>query len=138
MSRSQSSDAIYRLCLLTLMVVLVLYLALVILPFFAYGLHLQPAHLIVGGNFDPKDLPLFDYRSDLGSFIRIVAVIVVATAPVWALGFGGVLTVTLLRGWKRLTVNQRRLTILVLLAGAGLTIFTLSPLGRLMLVWFFD
>ena len=135
---SQSSDAIYRLCLLTLMAVLVLYVALVILPFFAYGLHLQPAHLVAGGSFDPKDFPLFNYRSTSGSLMRMVAVIVVATSPIWLLGFGGVLTVTLARGWKRLTVNQRRLTIIVLLAGAGMTLFTLSPLGRLMLIWFFD
>lgn len=138
MAQSQINHALYRLCLITLFIVLVLYLGLVILPFFAYGLHLQPAHLIVGGSFDPKDLPLYDYRSNLGSLIRIVSVIVVATVPIWALGFGGVLTVTLVRNWARLGQNQRRLAAFVLLAGLCLTVFTLSPLGRLMLVWFFD
>jgi hypothetical protein len=138
MLQSRSSDAIYRLCIMTLIVVLVLYVGLVILPFFAYGLHLQSPSDIYGGSFDPQGFPLYDYRSNLGSLIRIVSVIVVVTAPIWMLGFGSVLTLTLARNWARLEQNQRRLAMLVLLAGTGVTVFTLSPLGRLILVWFFD
>ena len=46
-----------RLFMPLLLLVSGLYLLLTITPFFLLGLHLQPAHLVVGGYFDPKGLP---------------------------------------------------------------------------------
>lgn len=59
-----------------LALVLLSYLAIVLLPFFAYGMHLQDPVQVAGGSFDPKGYPLFRSGTLMGEALHFVALLI--------------------------------------------------------------
>lgn len=119
----------YRFYTVTLLLTVILYLLLVILPFFAYGLHLQPAIEVAHGSFDPKDYPL--YASGVTFFV-------ITCGYLWLVAAGIILGFTLIRYWRRLPVRQRRFGMIAVFASASLLVFIGTPTVRLILQWLMD
>lgn len=109
---------------------------LVILPFFVFGLHLQPGNLVSQGMFDPKGYPL--YSTNLGSILLMLTYVVMLTAPVWGLTLSLASALTLRKQWIDLRLNQRIVGATAILAGTALLLFPLSPLGRIVYLWLLD
>lgn len=61
---------IYRFCTSTLLAIPLAYGLFVVVPFFAMGLHLQPAELVTGGAFDPGSMPF--YITPVGQMIHLI------------------------------------------------------------------
>lgn len=122
----------YRFYSVSLLLTITLYALLIILPFYAYGLHLQPTVLVANGAFDPKGYPL--YASPIG----YAASFVTAWGYLWLIAAGIILAFTLVRYWPRLRISQRRLGTFVVIASAALLVFIGTPPGRLILQWLLD
>lgn len=130
--------AFYRFCMIASLASIVIYVLLVVAPFFIYGIHQQPHNQIIGGRFDPKGYWLFDYQTTIGSFLNILAVSVMVTSPIWSVGFGLIFGIGFVRLWGWQFATQHRLITLCLLLNIGVLWFTFTPLGRLILAWHMD
>jgi hypothetical protein len=108
-----------------------------VVPFFALGLHLQPANLVRGGMFDPKGYPMYG-DGTYGSILSMATISVLLIGPIWEMVFGGTLTVTLARYWSFFPRRQRLFGILVAAVSLGMIAFIFSPLGRLIMTWRMD
>ena len=107
-------------------------------PFFAYGLHLQPAAQVAGGAFDPKGFPLYDPGTLPGAAVHLLVIPVIVVIPFWTVGFGTLLAFTLGRYWFVFAARQRRLGMLAIILSAGLFVLFFSPFIRILLAWFMD
>lgn len=121
---------------LTLIVVVAAFVWLIFVPFYAYGLHLKPASMVAGGNFDPKDFPV--YNSTIGCYVRLLSMIVALLTPLWIAGFGSLLSITLVRYWVVIAERQRVYSLVALSLAFGLLVFLFSPAGRVIMSWFMD
>lgn len=121
---------------LTLIVVVAAFVWLIFVPFYAYGLHLKPAAMVAGGNFDPKGFPV--YYSTIGCYIRLLSMIVALLTPLWIAGFGSLLGITLVRYWVVIPARQRAYSLVALSLASGLMVFLSSPVGRVIVSWFWD
>ncbi len=128
----------YRLGIILLLTIIAIYLGLVIAPFFIYGVNQQPYFEVIGGVFDPKGYPLFDYNTDFGSILHLAAILMIVIAPAWSIIFGGVLSLHLVRYWRWLLKSERRFRVAILLVNLALLAFMFSPLGRLIIIWHMD
>jgi len=128
----------YRFCTGSLFLFLSAFVALLIVPFYAYGLHLQPAAYVMGGSFDPKGFPLYDPGTLIGAAVHMLAVLAIVITPVWTAGFGTLLAFTMGRYWFIFAARQRRLGLLAVALSAGLFVLFFSPPGRMLLAWFMD
>jgi hypothetical protein len=113
------------------------YVLLVIFPFFALGLHLQPENMVRGGMFDPKGYAMYG-DGTYGNILSLATIVVLLIAPIWELVFGGALVVTLGRYWPFFPPRQRLIGLVAMLVSVGVTGFIFSPLGRLIMVWRMD
>lgn len=109
---------------------------LTIIPFFAYGIHMQPINRIFDGAFDPKFYPL--YSGAIGEPLHFVVLLFILFAPVY-----GAVTSILLCWWltrNRITLNsvQRIVSLVALTAAGSLILFCLTPLGRAFYMWMGD
>lgn len=113
---------------------LLLYLSLIILPFFAYGLHLQPSSAVAGGGFDPKDLPL--YQGSIGSLLRILGIIGLLSLPL----IGIIAPILALPQLVRhpLQLLRQRSVIVTLLIYAISLLFYFSQYGWVIRQWYMD
>jgi hypothetical protein len=118
----------HRFCVISILTGEVLYLTLIILPFFAYGLHLEDPN--------PKYFPIF--CTPLGAWLRFAGVYTLALFPVWNTFFGLRLLFSAGRNWRRWVKGQRRLVLGTLAASTALMAFIFSPAGQLMMKWYMD
>lgn len=116
----------------SLLLTAVIYILLIILPFYVYGLHQQPVELVRGGNFDPKGYPL--YASALGW----AAFVVLVCGSIWMAGGGLALASVLARKGRHLPTGQRLLGAAAVFASASTLVFMISPWGWLIVVWLMD
>ncbi len=130
--------AFYRLCMIASLVCILIYMLLVIAPFFIHGIHQQPPNQVIGGRFDPKGYWPFDYRTSIGSFLNVLAIIVMATSPIWSAAFGLLFSVGFVRLWGWRFNAQRRLMTLCWLLNIAVLGFIFTPLGRLIIAWHMD
>ncbi len=130
--------AFYRLCMIASLVGILIYVLLVVAPFFVYGIHQQPHNQIIGGRFDPKGYWPFDYRTSIGEFLNVLAIMVMITSPIWSVGFGLIFGVGFVRLWGWRFTAQRRLITLCWFLNIAVLGFTFTPLGRLILAWHMD
>jgi hypothetical protein len=135
MYRVQKMLWVYTLALVSGAIVTVI---LGIVPFFAYGLHLEGPMQVAGGTFDPKNYPLFDYHSVLGSVTHAVALSAFATIPVWAIPCSAVLIFSLIRFRLQLSSRVQVVVWATVILGVGLSLFYFTPFGHLLLTWHAD
>lgn len=126
-----------RVCAAIICVSLVPYLAFVVLPFFAYGIHLLPSNLVAGGVFDPKGYPIYT-DAVFGAPLRLITLIALPITPALVIAFGGFLLMSLPRGLKRLTRAERVAGVLVISASLAFVVMAFSPLGMLIMRWHMD
>lgn len=130
--------AFYRFCMIASLISISIYVLLVIAPFFLYGIHQQPHNQIIGGRFDPKGYWLFDYRTTLGNLMNILAILVMATSPIWSAAFSFLFGVGFVRLWGWQFAAQRRLVTVCWLLNIAVLGFIFTPLGRLIIAWHMD
>jgi hypothetical protein len=111
---------------------------LVVLPFFALGLHLEPANAVRGGMFDPKGYAFYSSDQTYPNPLLILTILVMLVTPIWTVIWGSVAALTLGKYWRLLRGNQRFLGGLALLASVSLIAFVFSPFGRLVMTWLID
>lgn len=124
----------YYFSMAFLSVTALLYALLVIMPFYGYGLHQQPA--VVSGTFDPKGLPLFS--SGLGSLLLATAFAALLLFPMIYVALGSLSLAILLRQWQSITRRARLLGITLLCICSALMVFEFSPPGYLIWQWLLD
>jgi hypothetical protein len=124
----------YRFNITLPFIVGLIYVLLIVLPFYVYGLHLLPN--ADGGLYDPKGMPL--YSGGFGSSLRLIAILTMVLFPLTCVSFGGIGLLTLLRRWQALSRWERYMGIIVLSASVALLLFTVSPMGRVIGRWFMD
>ncbi|MBE0691448.1 MAG: hypothetical protein IH587_15120, partial [Anaerolineae bacterium] len=111
---------------------IVLFFVSIVAPFYALGLHLEPANLVAGGSFDPKDFAL------TGGWLRWLGFFTLMIAPLAVAISGGLIAIRLIKRGQQLPSRLRLYGVLGCAAALGLWLFILSPLGRLILAWFLD
>jgi hypothetical protein len=126
----------HRLILITLSGLVLVYLTLVIVPFFAYGLHHESLTAVRGGSFDPKDYPLFN--GDVGTWLHLLALLLLPLTPLVIVALGIRLVNHLRVNWSQLQKTVRISTLSMLLLSVALLAFMATPLGRTIYVWHFD
>jgi hypothetical protein len=134
---SLSFKRTFSYCLWAILMGAVVYALLIIFPFFALGLHLQPENMVRGGMFDPKGYAIYG-DGTYGNILSLATISVLLIAPIWELVFGGALVVTLGRYWPFFPRHQQRIGILAVMVSIGVIGFIFSPLGRLIMVWRMD
>lgn len=121
-----------------LSVTAVAYMLVIILPFFAYGLHLEDPARVAGGVFDPKGYPLFSSESNIGSWLHFIALLLLLVTPVAIVALGIRLAVSVKRHWRGWQTASRTGALTVLLVSAALFSFMWTPFGRVILAWHLD
>jgi len=121
---------------LALVILVAAFIWTIVVPFYAYGLHLEPSDSVAGGGFDPKGFPI--YNSEIGCLLRLFSILVLMIAPLWISIFGSLLGFTVVRFWAVLDIQQRRYGLAATSLGFGLLAFSFSPYGRVILGWFMD
>lgn len=109
------------------------FLALVVLPFFLYGLHLQTDPAILFRDFDPKDRFPYDFRP-----AYYVAALAAAFGPFASAPLAVVTPFTLALTWRTLGRTGRWAGLAMWLTGAATLLFLQTPLGHNVMVWFLD
>lgn len=109
------------------------FLGLVVLPFFLYGLHVQPDIMILSGAFDPKDrLPYVILP------VYYIATLAAAAGPYAAALLTLFTPVMLAFSWRTLGWSRRMAGLAVWATATATLLLLLSPLGRNILIWYFD
>lgn len=116
----------------------VVFLSLIVAPFFAYGLHLEDPALVSMGQFDPKGYPLFNGTTEIGCWLHLGALLLITTAPVAVIALGGRLVLEMRHHAHEWQGTFRAITITTVLMSAALIAFYYSPLGRVITAWHAD
>jgi len=118
--------------MLVIGIAIALFFASIVAPFYALGLHLEPANLVAGGSFDPKGFEL------TSGWLRLVGFLTLTLGPLAVTICGGVIAFRLIRRGEQLPSRWRTYAWISCAATIGLWLFIFSPLGRLILAWFLD
>lgn len=116
---------------------LIVNLLLIILPFFAYGLHQENLTHVTSGYFDPKGYAIFS-DAFAGGWLHILALIALPLTPILAVALGLWLVGDLKRNWHRLQATTRSLAVSAVVLSTALVAFLATPLGRAIVIWHFD
>ncbi|MCC6613095.1 MAG: hypothetical protein IT320_06420 [Anaerolineae bacterium] len=131
MTHTQTQSSITPF-MLVIGIAVALFLVSIVAPFYALGLHLEPANLVAGGSFDPKGFEL------TGGWLRMVGFLTLTLGPLAVAVCGGLIAFRLLRRGDQLPSRLRLYGVISCAAAIGLWLFIFSPLGRLILAWFLD
>ncbi len=126
-----------RSILIALGVTLTANLLLIILPFFAYGLHQQNLAQVTGGSFDPKGYLIFS-DAFAGGWLHFIALVLLPLTPVLLVAMGIRLIGDLRQNWRQLQATTRTFAVSSVLLSSALMAFLATPLGRAIVVWHFD
>lgn len=127
----------FAYCMWAVLLGSIVYTLLVVLPFFALGLHLQPENMVRGGVFDPKGYRMYG-DGTYASILMMLTYIVMLLGPIWQMVFGGSLFITMARFWPFFPPRQHRIGLLAIFVSIGAIGFIFSPLGRLIMTWWLD
>jgi hypothetical protein len=127
----------FRFCVRASVGVACIYFLLIVLPFFIFGLHLQQPDDIRRGLSPPGDYSIYHFDSPLGDLLRLVSFCVMFFAPLGEILFGGVLVLSFARRRIQLTIREGISGWLAAMVSIGLLLFTISPLGNLVTIWWF-
>lgn len=131
MTHTQSQSPIAPFMLM-IGVIIALFIASIVAPFYALGLHLEPANLVAGGSFDPKGFEL------TGGWLRLVGLLTLTLGPLAVTICAGIIAFRLIRSGGQLPARLRTYAWISCAAAIGLWLFIFSPMGRLILAWFLD
>jgi hypothetical protein len=121
----------------TLLTIFMLYCLLILLPYFYHQLNLLSSDSVNSGLYDPKGyLPFTDDVAGGVLYLLGLAIVVFGLPTVAATG--GVLTLTLRRHWRQFQQKQRLWGSAAVIAALLTLVITVSPLGRMVIVWFLD
>lgn len=126
----------YRRCNRSALLLSAAFALFVVMPFFALGLYREPAAAVAGGMFDPKGYPFF--QTTLGGWSRVAGFLAVLLAQIFLPLLGLRLLYSLLRRGRGWAPRQRWLGYISLLLVVTACAFLLSPLGRTIVLWYFD
>ncbi len=135
---SQQSTWLFRWTVSSVVGLFILFSLLVVVPYFALGLHLQPTENVIGGQFDPKGFSLYLGDSGTGNIFYLLTILVMMFAPVVGIALSIFCGVWLVRRWGKLNLRQYLIGGAAMLMGISLILFLLSPLGRVIYTWMFD
>jgi hypothetical protein len=117
-------------------VALLVTIACSIVPFYAFGLHQQPINLVVGGNFDPKNMSF--YQTLPGSLIYFIGIIMFIALPIILTGFVPLMLIALIRDRHKLSLSWQAYGAALTVTSVILVMFMYAGMGRLILTWFMD
>jgi hypothetical protein len=120
-----------------LLSIFMLYCLLILLPYFYHQLNLLSSDSVSSGLYDPKGYLPFTNDGAGGVMYLLGLVIVVFGLPTVA-ATGGVLALTLRRHWRQFQQKQRLWGSAAVIAALLTLVITVSPLGRMVIVWFLD
>ena len=129
---------LFQLFSASLFIAFIAFALLVVLPFFALGLHVQPALVVAFGALGPEAFPLYSANFMNPNPLPMLAIWVMLGAPIWGAIFGGSLLLMLGKFWGRLSYRYRLTGILAVLAGATPILFLFLPIGRILFGWWMD
>lgn len=130
------SFTVFRASMVVIGTLVVLTVLFSILPFYAFGLHAQPANLVTGGHFDPKGMVF--YQSLLGMLVYVMGIMLFIATPVFLIAFVPLMLVGMARSWRALTWQWQAAGVGLLMGAAALAAFLYAGTGRLILTWFMD
>lgn len=135
---SQQSTWLFRWTVSSTLGLFIVFGLLVVVPYFALGLHLQPIGSVMGGQFDPKGFSPYLSGSPAGDIFYLLTILVMMFAPIIGIALSIFCGVWLARRWGKLNLKQYLMGGAAMLMGASLLLFLLSPLGRVIYLWMFD
>jgi hypothetical protein len=142
---SGNSARTFRLCTLGTLMGIVIYLLIVVMPFFVLGIHLQPADQVATGDFDPTNptkYPLYGYFGEFGTsqptILWMATLLVLLVTPFLEMVLGSSLFIMLLRNRTLFPQKQQLIGRVAAFASISLILFAASPLGRLIMGWWVD
>jgi hypothetical protein len=121
----------------TLLSIFMLYCLLILLPYFYHQLNLLSSDSVSSGLYDPKGYLPFTNDVAGGVLYLLGLAIVVFGLPTVA-ATGGVLALTLRRHWRQFQQKQRLWGNAAVIAALLMLVLTVSPLGRMVIIWFLD
>jgi hypothetical protein len=136
----ESSNAIrtFRWSVWASLGIFVAYVLLVVMPFFALGLHQQPVEAVRYGAFDPKGYGFYSGDGIYPSLLLMLTGLMMLVGPIWEVIWGGVLFLSLWKYRSHFGNKQRLLAGLALVASISVITFMFSPSGRLIFAWYLD
>lgn len=121
----------------TLLSIFVLYCLLILLPYFYHQLNLLSLDSVRSGLYDPTGyLPFTDDVAGGALYLLGLAIVVFGLPTVAATG--GCLALTLRGHWRQFQQKQRLWGSIAVIAAMLMLVITVSPLGRMVMVWFLD
>lgn len=129
---------VFRFCTWTLMIVFALYCLFVILPFFLQGIQRVSLETIQTGTYEIRGYPSNPDNNVLMTAIWFISLVTLLIAPIWTAAMGGILGLTLRLHWGKFNQRQRLVGSASLLAGFAILALLLTPLGRIIFIWFMD
>ncbi len=139
------------------LIIVGLYVGLLVWPFYANGLQMQPADKVLSGSFDPKMLAPFCYTppdspdwyysrcadgtegNSGGDELHGWAAVTALLGPMLLILLGFLVGVFLIRAWPALRFSERVIGLLDLMLSLGtLGFLWVNHLGQLLLVWILD
>ena len=139
------------------LIIVGLYLGLLVWPFYANGLQMQPAEKVLSGSFEPQRLAPFCYTppdapnwyysrcadgaegNPWGDELHGWATTTALLGPMLLILLGFLVGVFLIRAWSVLRFSERVIGLVDLLLCLGtLGFLWVNHLGQLLLVWILD
>jgi hypothetical protein len=110
---------------------------IVVLPFYAYGMHLQDPVQVAGGAFDPRGFPLFSSESVVGNIMHFAALLLFPLTPIAIIALGLRSLVSL---WQRRVAARSWQALAASLVVVSVLLFAYlwTPAGKVLLAWHFD
>jgi hypothetical protein len=138
MTESRWPAQLLRALSISLFIVCALFMLMVVLPFFALGLHTQTSMEVISGSFGPEAFPLYSSGLLNPNPLPRLGPLVLLAAPVWGVVFGVSTLFLLLWLWGRLSPQWRVMGLVAVLVGIAPLIFLLLPVGSNTSLWWFN
>lgn len=134
MQLPQTTIRTQRLCITSVLILTAAFSLCIVLPFFAFGLHLEPAAQVAGGAYDPKGYHFYDF----GQLSRLAGLLLILAIPFWATTSGAIVTFLLFGHWSRWQPSWRRISAIAFVVSISFHLFLLSDIGRVVVAWYLD
>ncbi|MBZ0288874.1 MAG: hypothetical protein K8I30_14755 [Anaerolineae bacterium] len=138
MMESSNAMRTFRWAVWASLAIFAAYVLLLVMPFFALGLHQQPVEAVRYGAFDPKGYGFYSGDGTYPNSLLILTGLMMLVGPIWEVIWGGVLFLSLWKYRPHFSSRQRLLAGLALVASTSVVAFMFSPLGRLIFAWYLD
>ncbi len=136
MQLPQTTIRMQRLCITSILILTVAFSLCIVLPFFAFGLHSEPAAQVALGAYDPKCYHF--YQTAFGQLSRLAGLLLILSIPFWATTSGTILAFLLFGNWYRWQPSWRRISAVAFVISISFHLFLLSDAGRVIVAWYLD